>query len=142
MQYIVSMEYAAIKSYVRCDELRKHYPPMWIKPLYIQPEFAVFEVLPKNRNSWNSLNFRSLLCFFVLKSDPAGIRTQDPNIKSVVLYRLSYWIGPQYFSIAGANIGIFLLVAKKGCIFYKILIYFVCGREGGMTYTLKVTGNE
>ncbi len=22
--------------------------------------------------------------------DPAGIRTQDPNIKSVVLYRLSY----------------------------------------------------
>ncbi len=23
-------------------------------------------------------------------SDPAGIRTQDPNIKSVVLYQLSY----------------------------------------------------
>ena len=49
-----------------------------------------FEVLPENRNSRNSLNFRSLLCFFVLKSDPAGIRTQDPNIKSVVLYQLSY----------------------------------------------------
>lgn len=25
-------------------------------------------------------------------SDPAGIRTQDPNIKSVMLYRLSYGI--------------------------------------------------
>ena len=24
--------------------------------------------------------------------DPAGIRTQDPNIKSVMLYRLSYRI--------------------------------------------------
>ena len=25
-------------------------------------------------------------------SDPAGIRTQDPNIKSVMLYQLSYEI--------------------------------------------------
>lgn len=25
--------------------------------------------------------------------DPAGIRTQDPHIKSVMLYRLSYGIG-------------------------------------------------
>ena len=25
-----------------------------------------------------------------ISCDPAGIRTQDPNIKSVVLYRLSY----------------------------------------------------
>ena len=25
--------------------------------------------------------------------DPAGIRTQDPNIKSVMLYQLSYGIG-------------------------------------------------
>jgi hypothetical protein len=30
----------------------------------------------------------SLLCF----CDPAGTRTQDPNIKSVVLYQLSYEI--------------------------------------------------
>ena len=28
-----------------------------------------------------------------LSSDPAGIRTQDPYIKSVLLYRLSYRIG-------------------------------------------------
>ena len=27
-----------------------------------------------------------------LRSDPAGARTQDPNIKSVVLYQLSYGI--------------------------------------------------
>jgi hypothetical protein len=27
-----------------------------------------------------------------LLSDPAGIRTQDPNIKSVMLYQLSYGI--------------------------------------------------
>ena len=26
--------------------------------------------------------------------DPAGTRTQDPNIKSVMLYRLSYEIEP------------------------------------------------
>ena len=48
-----------------------------------------FEGLPENKNSRNSLNFRSLLRFFILKSDPPGIRTQDPNIKSVVLYLLS-----------------------------------------------------
>src|SRR6476620_10683304 len=29
---------------------------------------------------------------FVLKRDPAGIRTQDPYIKSVLLYQLSYGI--------------------------------------------------
>ena len=29
---------------------------------------------------------------FLLSSDPAGIRTQDPNIKSVMLYQLSYGI--------------------------------------------------
>ena len=28
----------------------------------------------------------------ILKSDPAGIRTQDPYIKSVLLYQLSYGI--------------------------------------------------
>ena len=48
-----------------------------------------FEVLSENRNSRNSLNFRSLLCFFARFCDPPGIRTQDPNIKSVVLYLLS-----------------------------------------------------
>ena len=35
----------------------------------------------------------SITDFSLSIRDPAGIRTQDPNIKSVVLYRLSYWIG-------------------------------------------------
>ena len=36
-----------------------------------------------------SLIIRALCNFAVLKSDPLGARTQDPNIKSVVLYLLS-----------------------------------------------------
>jgi hypothetical protein len=31
-----------------------------------------------------------LIVFEILKSEPAGIRTQDPYIKSVMLYQLSY----------------------------------------------------
>jgi hypothetical protein len=38
--------------------------------------------------------------FPLLLSDPVGIRTQDPNIKSVVLYQLSYEILPYYFGSA------------------------------------------
>ena len=30
---------------------------------------------------------------FAFARDPAGIRTQDPYIKSVMLYQLSYGIG-------------------------------------------------
>ena len=37
-------------------------------------------------------NFR-----FALFGDPAGTRTQGPNIKSVVLYQLSYEIIPFLF---------------------------------------------
>jgi hypothetical protein len=32
--------------------------------------------------------------------DPAGIRTQDPYIKSVLLYQLSYRIGTLHFRAA------------------------------------------
>ena len=39
--------------------------------------------------------------------DPAGIRTQDHYIKSVMLYQLSYGI-IALFSKAGANIDLFL----------------------------------
>ena len=28
--------------------------------------------------------------YCLIESDPTGVRTQDPNIKSVVLYQLSY----------------------------------------------------
>ena len=33
-------------------------------------------------------------------SDPAGARTQDPNIKRVVLYQLSYGIGQYIIRLA------------------------------------------
>ncbi len=32
-------------------------------------------------------------------SDPAGIRTQDPYIKSVLLYQLSYRVGRLLFQV-------------------------------------------
>lgn len=40
----------------------------------------------KIKNPWYSRGF----------SDPAGTRTQDPNIKSVMLYQLSYRIVMSY----------------------------------------------
>ena len=48
---------------------------------------------------------RQLPAFFLF-GDPAGIRTQGPYIKSVLLYQLSYEIF--LLSKAGANIHIFL----------------------------------
>ena len=40
----------------------------------------------------NLLICRLLMLFVISSSDPAGIRTQDPYIKSVLLYQLSYGI--------------------------------------------------
>jgi hypothetical protein len=42
------------------------------------------ETAPKHSFSFSAL--------FLEFCDPAGARTQDPNIKSVVLYQLSYGI--------------------------------------------------
>jgi hypothetical protein len=42
---------------------------------------------PKNKNALETKALR-----FDFSSDPAGIRTQDPYIKSVLLYQLSYGI--------------------------------------------------
>ena len=39
----------------------------------------------------------------VILSDPAGARTQDPNIKSVVLYQLSYGINAEICASPGAR---------------------------------------
>ena len=48
--------------------------------------------------------------------DPAGARTRDPNIKSVVLYRLSYRINARQDEIAldfgGANVCIIFGINK------------------------------
>ena len=53
-------------------------------------------------------------------SDLAGARTQDPNIKSVMLYQLSYQV---FFSYEGANIK--RLIIKTNPFLYKIL-FFCC----------------
>ena len=48
--------------------------------------------------------------------DPAGARTRDPNIKSVVLYLLSYRINARQNLVAlifgGANVGIIFCFRK------------------------------
>ena len=53
------------------------------------------------------------LCIF---RDPAGARTRDPNIKSVVLYRLSYRINARQDEITldfgGANVCIIFGINK------------------------------
>ena len=49
---------------------------------------------------------------FLLSSDPAGTRTQDPNIKSVMLYRLSYEIIFDVSVKSGANIE-FIRIARN-----------------------------
>ena len=55
-----------------------------------------------NSSTWpKTKKVKRLLNFF---SDPAGIRTQDPIIKSDVLYQLSYGVFKNHFLIAGANI--------------------------------------
>ena len=52
-------------------------------------------MVKKGCRKQKSLLSRSLEDLFLaldVLGDPAGARTQDPNIKSVVLYQLSYWI--------------------------------------------------
>ena len=52
---------------------------------------------------------------FAFISDPAGIRTQGPYIKSVLLYQLSYGIGPidDFRLNRGAKI-VFLVSYRQG----------------------------
>jgi hypothetical protein len=49
-------------------------------------------VYSKNKKPCKSRLCRAFVRYDDLKSDPAGIRTQDPYIKSVMLYQLSYGI--------------------------------------------------
>ena len=46
-----------------------------------------------------SLSIERLYLCLNRTCDPAGIRTQDPNIKSVMLYQLSYEIGLKPFRL-------------------------------------------
>ena len=52
----------------------------------------------KKRDSKSAVSLR-----IVILSDPAGARTQDPNIKSVVLYQLSYGISAEICASPGAR---------------------------------------
>ena len=71
-----------------------------------------------NSSTWpETKKVKQLLNFF---SDPAGIRTQDPIIKSDVLYQLSYGVIKNQFLIAGANIRPFIYFATP----IKDLFYF------------------
>ena len=60
---------------------------------------------------------------FTLTRDPAGIRTQDPYIKSVMLYRLSYGI---------------LLFARKLLFFIKINVYLQGCKYKWLIFFLKI----
>jgi hypothetical protein len=53
----------------------------------------------KNKKPSETLRLRGFDMFWLTFCDPAGIRTQDPYIKSVLLYQLSYGIFPQKFQI-------------------------------------------
>ena len=67
--------------------------------------------MAESRNEKTSQNtgfarFGGILSGFVrIRSEPAGARTQDPNIKSVVLYLLSYG-----FSVCQSEYGSVLVV--------------------------------
>jgi hypothetical protein len=57
-----------------------------------------------------------LLVWFSFLCDPAGIRTQDPYIKSVMLYQLSYGIvqtNIPLFDFGSANIEALFYFAKS-----------------------------
>ena len=55
---------------------------------------------------------------FLLLGDPAGARTQDPNIKSVVLYLLSYRV---ILVFAGAKVRLFSLSRTFSANFFSFV---------------------
>ena len=63
--------------------------------------------------------------------DPAGIRTQDPYIKSVLLYQLSYRIiisfffSPHSFVIAGAKLRTLFRSASVFGSFFSFFFHFI-----------------
>ena len=74
---------------------------------------AISLIYEKNRLLESKKNGTSLFRLVPIR-DPAGTRTQDPYIKSVLLYQLSYGIVPCF---RGANIASPLLLPKKNASF-------------------------
>jgi hypothetical protein len=57
-------------------------------------------VVPEKKSALQKIYLQSAMQIFC---DPAGTRTQGPNIKSVVLYQLSYEINRIYFLMECKN---------------------------------------
>ena len=55
-------------------------------------EFRCYSLIADNEKSHSSLLLSDFSFGWAPICDPAGIRTQDPYIKSVMLYQLSYGI--------------------------------------------------
>jgi hypothetical protein len=62
--------------------------------------------------------------------DSAGIRTQDPYIKSVLLYQLSYRIflgnvriKPPFIALAAANILVIFVLTSANVVFFAFLLF-------------------
>ena len=53
--------------------------------------------VPAKKNALQVNNLQSVISIFC---DPAGTRTQGPNIKSVVLYQLSYEINTTHLTLS------------------------------------------
>ena len=73
-----------------------------LKPIFDAPNYAPHRwylmnnlVGQKNKKPRRPYHLRGFELHFLLTCDPAGIRTQDPYIKSVMLYQLSYEINPR-----------------------------------------------
>lgn len=54
----------------------------------------------------------------MLPGDSAGIRTQDPRLKRPLLYQLSYAVRLHLCANEAANIYLFHIEAKVGCLNY------------------------
>ena len=63
-------------------------------PILLETQSLFFRYSPflETLSESYTIPIKKATTFVIAFRDPAGIRTQDPNIKSVVLYRLSYWI--------------------------------------------------
>ena len=79
--------------------------------------------------------------------DPAGARTQDPNIKSVVLYQLSYGISDTKMGIASVLVvqmyGFIFNMQHPTCNFLRKSVFFTLSfATGGNALLLRIKSTE
>ncbi len=89
--------------------------------------FGFYLVVPGRKNAkppWN-INSERLCNCLPPKSDPTGIRTQDPYIKSVMLYQLSYGIYYPPYAYARAKVAAYAEARRTRSVqFFKSSGYF------------------